>query len=126
MKNNLKNNSGNYGATFFFWSRLFASVSSFQKLTHHLTGWTALCALLYSREQGSVEPTASRRVTVSREGVGVCPLPNDWRFTSQGRAVYLLPAVSLLTGNYDSTQSLGFPLIKGKAEGLVLAFLRPA
>jgi len=67
VKNNLKNNSGNYGATFFFWSRLFASVSSFQKLTHHLTGWTALCSLLCGREQGSVKPTAGSRVAVSRE-----------------------------------------------------------
>jgi hypothetical protein len=57
---------------------------------------------------------------VSREGVDVCPLPKDWRFTSQGRAVYLLLVGSLLTGNYDSTQSLGVPLGKGKAEGLVL------
>ena len=39
---------------------------------------------------------------------------------SQGRAVYLLLVGSLLTGNYDSTQSLGFPLNKGKAEELVL------
>ncbi len=86
----------------------------------HLTGWTALCSLMCGRQQGSVKPTAGSRVAVSREGVGVCPLPNDWRFTSQGRAVYLLFVDSLLTGYYDSTQSLEFPLNKGKAEGLVL------
>ena len=38
-------------------------------LTRHLTGLTAFCSLLSDRQQGSVEPTAGRRVTVSREGV---------------------------------------------------------
>ena len=33
----------------------------------HLTGLTALCSLLYSRQQGSVKPTAGSRVAVSRE-----------------------------------------------------------
>ena len=37
----------------------------------HLTDWTTLCSLLCDRQQGSVKPTAGRRVTVSREGVGV-------------------------------------------------------
>ena len=31
----------------------------------------AICSLLCDRQQGSVKPTAGRRVTVSREGVGV-------------------------------------------------------
>ena len=35
----------------------------------YLTGWTALCSLLSGRQQGSVKPTAGRRVTISREGV---------------------------------------------------------
>ena len=65
-------------------------------------------------------PTAGRRVAVSREGVGGCPLPKDARFTYCSLVVCLLFVGSLLTGNYDSTQSLGFPLNKGKAEGLVL------
>ena len=37
---------------------------------------------------------------VSREGIGVCPLPNDWRFTSQGHAVYLLLVGGLLTARW--------------------------
>ena len=40
------------------------------KSAHHLTGWTALCSLLCGRQQGNVKPTAGRRTTVSREGVG--------------------------------------------------------
>ena len=56
----------------------------------HLTGWTALCSLLSGRQQGSVKPTARRRVTVSREGVGVCLLPKDARFTYCSLVVYLL------------------------------------
>ena len=38
-------------------------------LTRHLTDLTAFCSLLSDRQQGSVKPTAGRRVTVSREGV---------------------------------------------------------
>ena len=72
-------------------------LTNYLTLTRHLTGWTALCSLLSGREQGSVEPTAGRRVTVSREGVGVCPLPKGWRFTSQGPIVCLLLVGGLLT-----------------------------
>ena len=42
----------------------------FKIINCHLTGWAALCSLLSGRQQGSVKPTARRKVTVSREGVG--------------------------------------------------------
>ena len=80
---------------------------------------SAPCCAVDSREVSSRQQGAEWRL--AGKVLRGSPLPKGWRFTSQGRAVYLLLVISLLTGNYDFTQSLGFPLYKGKVEGLVLS-----
>ena len=78
-----------------------------------------------SREVSSRQPVGEWRLAGKVLAFARFPtigglLPKDARFTYGSLVVCLLLIGSLLTGNYDSTQSLGFPLCKGKAEGLVL------
>ena len=86
---------------------------------------SAPCCVVDSREVSSRQPVGEWRLAGKVSAVARFPrigslLPKDARFTYCSLVVCLLLVGSLLTGNYDSTQSLGVPLGKGKAEGLVL------
>ena len=69
LNENLHKTAQNRLIVSFDWHKFLSSECNECLHFCYLTGWTALCSLLSGRQQGSVKPTAGRRVTISREGV---------------------------------------------------------